>query len=511
MGDGASAAGRVESAERGGRRSGMKPKHRGCAEAGAGGWATAPSAGPRRLFLRQCLGALAALELGALPGATAPDGIIASGRDTGYRGIWFTLGQKSEHGDKYSGGLGTYTANHVPMAVYSPEADKTFFVYGGAREGRRHLLAMASYYDHRRHLVPCPTIVHDKQTVNDPHDNPSLCLDGDGHLWVFVSGRARARPGFVYRGTRPHSTAEFERVSEREFTYPQPRWIPGRGFLFLFTKYTRGRELYCSASADGRTWTPDQRFAGMGGHYQTSHQRGGRVITCFNMHPGGNVDRRTNLYYLQSADGGRTWQNARGETAALPLTEPGGPALVRDYQREGRLVYIHDLDLDREGRPAILFTTSADHRPGPPGDPRWWTVARWLGAEWEFTQVTRANHNYSTGSLLIDPKGPWRILGPTEPGPQPIGSGGEIGQWISEDSGRTWRRERQLTRGSALNHNYVRRPLNAHPGFQAFWADGNPDQFSKSCLYFTNQGGDKVWQLPYDMPGDDAEPRLVNG
>nr|MBI1232773.1 hypothetical protein [Cytophagales bacterium] len=46
----------------------------------------------------------------------------------GYKGIWFTLGQFSEYGDKYSGGLGTYTAKHIPLAVYSPEAKKTFFV-----------------------------------------------------------------------------------------------------------------------------------------------------------------------------------------------------------------------------------------------------------------------------------------------------------------------------------------------------------------------------------------------
>src|SRR5437016_5745851 len=60
-------------------------------------------------------------------------------RTDGYRGIWFTLGQFSKHGDKYSGGLGTYTANHNPMAVYSPAADKTFFTYGGTIKGQRHL------------------------------------------------------------------------------------------------------------------------------------------------------------------------------------------------------------------------------------------------------------------------------------------------------------------------------------------------------------------------------------
>jgi hypothetical protein len=51
----------------------------------------------------------------------------ASEKADGYRGIWFTLGQFSKFGDKYSGGLATYTANHVPTAIYSPAADKTFF------------------------------------------------------------------------------------------------------------------------------------------------------------------------------------------------------------------------------------------------------------------------------------------------------------------------------------------------------------------------------------------------
>jgi hypothetical protein len=442
-------------------------------------------------------------------GQAAAAQAAASATDTGYRGIWFTLGQKSEQGDKYSGGLGTYTANHVPLASYAKEADKTFFVYGGAKQGQRHLLAMASYYDHRRHVVPRPTIVHDKQGVNDPHDNPSLCLDGDGHLWVFVSGRAKVRPGLIYRSVKPYSTDAFDLIAQREFTYPQPRWFHGQGFLFLFTKYTKGRELYFSTSPDGRTWAPDRKFAGMGGHYQTSHRVGNRVITAFNVHPGGNVDKRTNLYYLQTEDFGQTWRNVRGEVVGLPLTDPANLALVRDYQAERQLVYIHDLDLDREGRPVILFTTSADFRPGPGGDPRWWRVAHWLGERWEFSQVTRANHNYSTGSLNIEPDGSWRIIGPTERGPQPIGAGGEVALWSTQDSGRTWRKEQEVTRGSPMNHNYVRRPMNAHPDFSAFWADGNPDQFSPSRLYFTNRMGDRVWRLPYDMADEFAPPTLV--
>ena len=53
-----------------------------------------------------------------------------------------------KYGDKYSGGLGTYTMKHIPMAVYAPEVDKTFFVYGGTpADGELYLQCMVGCYD----------------------------------------------------------------------------------------------------------------------------------------------------------------------------------------------------------------------------------------------------------------------------------------------------------------------------------------------------------------------------
>ena len=444
----------------------------------------------------------------------------------GYRGIWFDLGQRSEYGSKYSGGLGTYTAKHHPLAIYVEEVEKTFFVYGGTYGPEEtHLLAMVSYYDHRNHRVPKPTLVHAKPDVNDPHDNPSITIDGEGHIWLFISGRSRRRPGLKYRSLKPYDIEAFERISEEEFTYPQPWWIEGQGFLHLFTKYSRGRELYWNTSGpDGRTWGEDRKLAGMGGHYQMSNERDGRVITAFNMHPGaegtrgGHVDKRTNLYFVQTADRGETWTTVDGTVIETPLTEVINPALVRDYQSEGRLVYIKDIQFDRAGRPVLLYLTSSYHQPGPVGDPRIWTIAHWTAGEWLFHEVTRSTHNYDMGSLYIEEGEavhggmgrPWRIIAPTEAGPQPHGTGGEMAMWVSYTHGVTWRKVRDLTRNSPRNHAYARRPVNAHPDFYAFWADGNPDELSPSHLYFTNQSGDKVWQLPYEMQDDYATPMPLN-
>jgi hypothetical protein len=423
----------------------------------------------------------------------------------GYRGIWFTLGQKSEYGDKYSGGLGTYTANHIPIAIYAPKVNKTFFVYGGTIKGERHLLIMASYYDHAFNRVPRPTIVHDKNGVNDPHDNAAMSIDADGYLWIFISGRARVRPGFIYRSREPYSVESFEQLDKREMTYPQPRFILGKGFFYLFTKYTAGRELYFQTSGDGRIWQPEQKLVGFGGHYQVSGMAGDVIASSFMWHPNGNVDKRTNLYYTQTRDLGKTWTTVDGKPLKLPLDRPDNDALLIDYKSQGLNVYIHDLNFDAKGRPVILYLTSRGAEPGPKSDPRTWRITQWDGKSWITTDVCTSDHDYDTGCLFIEGKH-WTIFGPTEPGPQPWGTGGEMTTYTSDDSGEHWKLDRRVTSDSKLNQSYARRTLDGGDPFSVFWADGDPNQLSDSHLYFGSRGGERYWSLPYDMPGDFATP-----
>ena len=441
-------------------------------------------------------------------------------KDNGYRGIWFTLGQYKDlpyakrywdYGDKYSGGLGTYTAKHVPIAIYAPEVKKTFFCYGGSKKGKRYLLNMISYYDHEKDRVPRPTIIHDKKGVNDPHDDSSLAIDKQGHIWVYVAGRGTIRPGFVYRSTKPYDIDRFERVSSDEICYPQPHYVPGEGILELFTKYTGVRELYWNVRNLDGTRGKDQKLAGMGGQYQTSFQRGNRVVTAFNRHPKGKVDLRTDLYYVETRDMGRTWQNVDGETITTPLVKPKNPALVKAYSDEHRLVYLNSITLDNQGNPVILVVTSSDHRPGPQGDPRTWEVLHHKNGKWNISRVTDSTHNYDTGPIWVEADSTWRIMGPTETGPQRWGGGGEVAVWTSPDEGKTWTKVRDVTRNSPRNHSYVRKVFGAEPDspFAVLWADGHADKLSISRLYFSNRDGTKVLLLPYDMKGQFATPKTV--
>jgi hypothetical protein len=164
-----------------------------------------------------------------------------------------------------------------------------------------------------------------------------------------------------------------------------------------------------------------------------------------------------------------------------------------------------DLDFDKNGNPVILAILSRYFSPGPEGGSREWMVIHWKDQKWNFNKVCESTHNYDMGSLIITDL-EWRVIGPTEPGPQVYGTGGEIALWISRDEGVIWNKERNITSNSQNNNSFVRHPLNAQKDFYALWTDGNADKLSISHLYFTNEKCDKVWMLPYEMKEDFEKP-----
>lgn len=432
-------------------------------------------------------------------------------RDTGYRGIWYSVGSsKDEYHFKYSGGLATYPQQHIPIAIYAKSVNKTFFCYGGTRSDKNELLHMVSYYDHATGTVPKPVILLNKKT-EDAHENPVLSIDDKGYLYIFSNSHGATRESFVHKSLKPYSIDGFERLWTGNFSYSQPWFWPSKGFLFLHTIYSRGRKLHWATSPDGAVWTEPQLLAGMEqGHYQISWFDGTRLGTAFNQHPAiGGLDARTNLYYLETRDYASNWLNAAGEKIAAPLLTTAPQCLVHDYRREGLLVYLKDIQFDQGGRPVILFLTSQGHESGPKNSPRMLRTAHWTGTQWIILPVTSVDHNYDFASLYLEPDSTWRIIGATEPGPQRWNPGGEIVMWTSADQGKTWIRQKQLTHDSKLNHTYPRRPLNAHPDFYALWADGNAREKSSSRLYFTNRNGDHVWQLPETMDTETAKPKIV--
>lgn len=451
-------------------------------------------------------------------------------KDNGYRGIWYSnQPSNDEYVYKYSGGLGTYPANHYPFSIYVKEVNKTFFCYGGSDASGKTLLHTVSYFDHQTGMVPKPTVVLDKKTDN-AHDNPVMNIDKEGYIWLFSTAHGTNSPSYIHKSKKPYDINEFEEikatklvngevVAMNNFSYLQTWYQPDNGFINLFTHYDRKvipgqpskprRTISFMTSQNGVNYS-DWKDIGTieEGHYQTSGSFKNTVGTSFNFHPikvGENgLNYRSNLYYIQTSDFGKSWQNAKGETLNVPLKDIQNQALVKDYYSDGLNVYINDLAYDQSGNPVILYLTSKGYEAGPEQGPRIWHTARFTGTDWEIYPITTSGNNYDMGSLYIDEKGVWRVIGPTTTGPQPYNTGGEMVLWTSKNQGKTWK-SKALTAGSMYNHSYARRPVNVHTDFYAFWADGHGRQKSVSRLYFADIKGN-VYQLPTAMKTDFVKP-----
>ena len=441
----------------------------------------------------------------------------------GYRGIWyFNQPQDDPFKYKYSGGFATYPQQHIPMAVHAPAAGKTFFCYGGVGSSPKQIRNMIGWYDHARGEVCRPRIVLERQT-GDAHYNPTMAIDAKGHVYVFCNshgpgtGLPKDDPTYgkslVFRSVEPYSIERFERVLSDNFSYSQAWPVEGRGLLWLHTIYEQGRRrLYFRTSEDGVKWTrPAPLVAMRNGSYQISWAERERVATAFDVHPEqGGLNARTNIYFLETRDFGQTWRTADGNVVPTPLKDPqaAAGALVHDFEREGLLVYLKDLAFDRDGRPVILYLTTRGYKSGPEAGPRVWWTAQWDGSAWKRRKVTESDHNYDHGSIYIEGDGTWRVIAPTDAGPQAHSTGGRIVVHISADRGRTWRREQTWRIENGRNQTYVRRPLHAHEGFYAYWADGDALERSDSSIYFATKAGD-LFRLPARMTAERAPPETV--
>lgn len=450
---------------------------------------------------------------------------ILNTKANGFRGIWYMIQPTgNEYAFKYSGGLGTYPANHRPFAVYSRESNKTFFCYGGTDEKNSTLLHSVSYYDHRTKKVANPTIVLDKKTV-DAHDNPVISIDASGYIWIFSTSHGVERPSYISRSKRPYDIGEFELVQATElvggvkkpftnFSYFQVYHDKDRGFLALFSRYDakHRRVIGYNTSKDGKDWDEWRVLANIeGGHYQVSALADGKIGVAFDFHPDGKgLDYRTNLYYLESSDWGVSWRTADGQLAGKPLTERENIALVQDFTSDKLNNYLLDINIDEKGNPLILSVTSKGPQPGPQNGPRDWHLFHvdTKSRQWVNTVFTSSDSNYDMGSIYTEGKGRVRIIGPTETGPQSFNPGGEVAAWVSRDGGARWKREKNLTTKSERNHSYVRRPNDASDEFYGLWADGDGRRESKSYIYFTNRKGE-VFRLPSSGTTDFLTPEKV--
>ncbi|WP_339709292.1 BNR-4 repeat-containing protein [uncultured Kriegella sp.] len=451
------------------------------------------------------------------PDAQYGEGELLNIKANGFRGIWY-MNQPSndEYVYKYSGGMATYTAKHRPFGIYSEKVNKTFFCFGGTDKTNSTLFHNVSYFDHTTGKVANPTSILDKHTA-DAHDNPVISLDDAGYIYIFSTSHGTGRPSYVSKSVNPYDITEFRILDATEiangkkvpfdnFSYFQVWYVKGKGFMAMFTKYDgwSNRIIGFNTSKDGENWNEWKVIAHIDmGHYQVSGVHEGKIAVAFNYHPEGKgLNYRTNLYYLETNDFGKTWTSVDGQKVELPLTTVENPALVKDFKSEGLNCYMKDLKFDKLGNPVILVVSSKGYESGPKNNPRTWEVFSY-NKKWNNSKVITSDNNYDTGSIYIE-KDNWRIIAPTDQGPQHFNPGGEIAMWTSDDMGISWRKIKQITTGSEQNNNYVRSIVNGQDDFYGIWADGHGRKPSESTIYFCDKGGNA-----YLLPKETTEEMVL--
>lgn len=402
-----------------------------------------------------------------------------------FQGVWYASGRHEApnvpcypgHKFVYCGGKATYCVWHRPMAIYSPEVDKTFFVFGNADNS-----PAISCLDHASRTFARPVVLGSNPD-GDAHRNPTLHIDEDGLLYVFYG--AHNDPTIVVRSDAPYDMSRWSRVADiadEATSYPQP-WQLRPGELFVAYRQPPGWWIRKSTNK-GASWQERKPLLAYSARrlyaYAVTIAENGayprRIHMAWSKIGKGTPDeakmwclafRRYNVYYAYSEDGGDTWRRSDGTVYSLPITDKTAEKI---YDCGERGVWLKDIRLDSEGNPYILFVESDSYTYEAS-----WKIAGFSSRGWDIHDITTSDHMYDHGEIVILADDDFRIYAPTTAA-QPHEDGGEIEEWQSQDKGATWKNTATLTSGSRYSHNHVRTVLNhekGHGDFRVFWSYGD--------------------------------------
>ena len=343
-----------------------------------------------------------------------------------------------------------------PRAVYHAGAHRRSYIGWDAPDGS---IQVASY-DHDNGQQVVATLKANFQI--DDHDTPSILVLPDARLMVFWS--AHAGPAMYYRTSLnpedvtawgPEHTIPTNTPGTTGYTYPNPVQLTAeQGRIYLFWRGGNFNPTLSTSDNGGATWSTAQTvISNPGQRPYVKYASNGRDTIAMAFTDGHPRNLQTSIYYAEYRAG--ALHRADGSTTASMTDLPITPAMaekVYDAATGGAKAWVHDVALDADGRPVIVyatFPTDTDHR---------YHYARWNGTRWIDQELTRAG-----GSMNLDPAEPNYSGGITLDHEDPstvylsrqVNGVFEVEVWTTPDGGATWS-ARPLTAGS-VRGNY--RPI----------------------------------------------------
>jgi hypothetical protein len=308
----------------------------------------------------------------------------------------------------------------------------------------------------------------------DHHDGPGLLVLADGRYLAAYS-KHNQEPRFWFRiSERPGDASKWQPEVEvitpglkgdwkgDNFTYCNPMMLSGEGKrLYLYHRGVMQDPNYLVSNDDGRNWTYGGKlFEGRHGYSPyAKYACDGRDTVHFvgtEDHPR-NFD---NSLYHGFVRGGKVHRSDGSVVGPLSTTTNAAIRvwdLTRIYQGgPSNVAWMTDIELDKEGHPAVLFTVQVDGAGLPAGqggmDHRF-HYARWDGKRWHESEIAFAGKRLYqgeddyTGLGAIDPQNPSTIYLSTDAQPrtgEPLISQAdglrhhELFRGTSSDGGSSW-------------------------------------------------------------------------
>lgn len=260
-----------------------------------------------------------------------------------------------------------------------------------------------------------------KGRVVDAHNSISLGISSDGIL--HLSYDHHGHPLRYRRGGKPLDPTTFgplmpmAGLREARVTYPQFVNLHDGSLLFFYRDGGSGRGDLCinRYSPESQSWTPLQHplisGAGRCNPYWCRPAIGtdGSLQLAWCWRRSGDASTNSQICYARSRDGGRTWENSRGEPYALPITPDTAEVIVPVEEGSG-LSNQDSSEVDSHNRLHIIVRRN-DGSAVPQFFHIWWD-----GHAWRQSQVTEFTDAFqirgggtlrsplSRGNLFLDRK-----------------------------------------------------------------------------------------------------------
>ena len=274
------------------------------------------------------------------------------------------------------------------------------------------------------------TVVLHPHLEQDDHDAPAFLVRRDGRYLAVYSMHARERRMY-YRLSEPHNPLVWGPASvvetpgdDAEYagnnaTYANLFRMPN-GRIYNFIRAFRHDPNYMYSDDDGSTWTYGGRWLyGKGGYSPylkfAYDGKGTLHFVATEDHPR-NFDN--SLYHGYLRDG--TLYHSNGKVVGKLSTSTDATIATWDFTKvfpgdPDHVAWMVDIELDRDDRPYVLFSTQNDGRGLPRGkggmDLRY-HYGRWNGTAWHHEEIAYAGTRlYSgeddySGLGALDPNNP---------------------------------------------------------------------------------------------------------